>query len=145
MTPSFPITPRACLPRAVSAVQFVSGEAGRLAGFVLELITPPETLPVRIRWYPQFAALVLPTRSDDWSRTLQPLQASGSFFPRRGTTRGINLFGPFKAARSFFCTLRKLRQEARGVFTILFRPSPSVVFAHDEQHDRRSGQDVVKG
>jgi hypothetical protein len=46
----------------------------------------------------------------------------------------FNLFGPFQAARRFFCTLRQLRQEARGVLSVLFSPYLSVRFIHATKH-----------
>jgi hypothetical protein len=74
--------------------------------------------------------------SDDCRRALQPLQASGGFFDRGRGTRPVdlNLFGPFQAARRFFCTLRQLRQEARGVLSVLSRPYLSVRFIHASKH-----------
>ena len=55
-------------------------------------------------------------------------------FSGRGTSPGVlNLFGPFQAARRFVCTLRQLRQEARGVLSVLFRPCLRLLL-HVKQH-----------
>jgi hypothetical protein len=91
---------------------------------------------VSIRYYRSATATPSQDGSDDCRRTLQPLQASGGFFDRGRGTRPVdlNLFGPFQAARRFICTLRQLRQEARGVLSVLFSPSLSVRFIHVTKH-----------
>lgn len=70
-----------------------------------------------------------------------------ALFPETGGTflRGLlNSFGPFEAARRFLCTLRQLRQEARGVLTVLFGLAPSCALVHVEQHERRRLQCPTK-
>jgi hypothetical protein len=108
---------------------------------------------VRFRYYPQSAPGHFSRRvSGNWlarvmrhSSVRAPL--ASSFFPETGGTflRGVvNSFGPFEAARRFLCTLRQLRQEARGVLTVLFRPAPSCALVHVEQHERRRLQCLTK-
>lgn len=80
--------------------------------------------------------------NDGWGRVQRFAsrfaRLSPIFSGRRGTSPGaLNFFGPFEAARRFFCTLRQLRQEARGVFAVLFSPSLScVALAHGNHHEQ---------
>ncbi len=72
------------------------------------------------------------------------LRLPALFRGRRDRFLGLNSFGPFEAARRFLCTLRQLRQEARGVLRILFSPSPFDVLLHDHNHGERNVESVGK-
>jgi hypothetical protein len=106
--------------------------------------TTPQILPVKII-VASAASLILPRRSDDCCRTLQPLQASGSFFDRtRGTIPvDLNLGGAY-GLHSLFSSLRHALQKPCSVFAVLFRPSLSVRVIHDTQHGENDVEKIRK-
>jgi hypothetical protein len=136
MIPAQSIKPGACNSAIYANAIFPVGRP------VVVCIPQPGNLAakpaVSLRHYRSATATPSQDGSDDCRRTLQPLQASGGFFDRGRGTRPVdlNLFGPFQAARRFFCTLRQLRQEARGVLSVLFSPSLScAALVHGNHHE----------
>ena len=98
-------------------------------------VTNPARTVIVIRCQYRFAAAYSSQAgSDDWSRKLQPLPASGSFF-QQGRAGLLNLFGLFQAARSFVRSLRKFCQEPRSVLSVFLIPPPLRVVAHEKQQN----------
>jgi len=98
----------------------------------------------------RFQSVALSSLGNGWRATIEQTQPA---LVARAISQGLrlicNLRGGFKALRSLsFRSRVKLCQEAaRGIFnTLSLSPVPvlSMRAAHDEQHDRRIRQSVVK-
>jgi hypothetical protein len=102
---------------------------------------------VSLRYYRSAMSFVPPRHGVDWPGGQKSSNALRAIFDRRRGTRPVDLnLGRYLTGWSsrVLSTLRQLRQEARGVFTVSLRPGPFDVVFHARNKAWRLAHDVQK-